>query len=214
VEAPTGGDPAGGGSPKPTPPEPDPEGEPGDDETPIEGEEQLRDAGKKALDSMKSKWKDEVAARKKAEAELSALKAAADGREAEHKAELEAQRIKDEALSAANKRILTAELRAAAKGALTNAEDALVFIDLDEFEVGDDGSVDTDAIDSAVKKLLEERPYLAAQGERRFTGDVGQGVRNAGKDPTQLTRADLARMTHTQIEEARKAGRLKDLLGK
>lgn len=183
-------------------------------DAPIEGAEALGDAGKKALDSMKAKWKESDAKAKAFEAELSALKAAAEGREAEHKASQEAQKIRDEALATANDRIKKSEIRAAAKGELANPEDALVFLDLSEIEVSDDGSVDSDAISQAIRSLLEERPYLAAQGERRFTGSVDAGPRNGGVGGVeQLTASDLDRMTPAQVVEARKAGRLKNLLG-
>jgi predicted nucleic acid-binding Zn-ribbon protein len=76
---------------------------------PIEGAESLGDAGKKALDAMKAQRKAALDRAKAAEAERDALMAQVAGKEAEYAAEQEKQRIKDEALSAANKRILSAE---------------------------------------------------------------------------------------------------------
>ncbi|WP_333810792.1 hypothetical protein [Timonella senegalensis] len=184
------------------------------EETQVEGAEALGDPGKKALDAMKAKWKSEAASRKAAEEELASLKAAADGREAEHKAAQEAQKIRDEALATANDRIKKSEIRAAAKGELANPEDALVFLDLNEIEVSDDGSVDGDAVAQAIKDLLEERPYLAAQGERRFTGTVDAGPRNGGVGGVQqLTRDDLAKMSADEVIQADKNGQLNKLKG-
>jgi hypothetical protein len=71
-----------------------------------EGESALGDAGKKALDAMKAKWKEADQARKALEADFAAFKARADGKEAEFTAAQDAQRVKDEALAAANKRIV------------------------------------------------------------------------------------------------------------
>ena len=179
---------------------------------PVEGEEALGDPGKKALDAMKAKWKEETAERKRLADELAAFKAAEEGREAEHKAELEAQKIRDEALAKANERIKKSEIRAAAKGELENPEDALVFLDLSEIEVAEDGSVDADAIGQAIKGLLQERPYLAAQGGSKFTGIVDAGPRNGGNAP-QITREELAKMSPDEILKADEAGRLKFLKG-
>lgn len=109
-------------------------------------------------------------------AELAALKAQVEGREAEHKATLDAQRVKDEALSAANQRILKAEVRAAAAGKLNDPQDALRFLDLSGFEVGPDGDVDGETVAAAIDDLLKNKPYLAAQGVR-FQGGADGGAR-------------------------------------
>ena len=182
-------------------------------EAPIEGAEDLGDKGKKALDAMKSKWKEADRLAKEQGAELAALRAAAEGREAEHAATVEAQKVREDALNKANERILKSEIRGAAKGELANPEDALVFLDLSQIEVSEDGAVDSGAVEEAIKALLVERPYLAAQGERRFTGTVDSGPRNEGDKTPQLSRADLARMTPEQVVAARQKGQLKTLLG-
>lgn len=152
------------------------------------GEAALGDAGKKALDAMKAKWKAAETQAKETSDRLAALQAQIDGKEAEHKAAQETQRsIKDEALAAANQRILKAEVRAAAAGKLNDPTDALAHIDLSSFEVGDDGAVDADAIGSAISDLITRKPYLAAQGGR-FQGSADGGAR---KD-TQKSQAELA----------------------
>jgi len=177
-----------------------------------EGEKTLGDAGKKALDAMKAKWKEAEAARKGLEADFQAFKAKAEGKEAEFTAAQEAQRIKDEALSAANERILKAEVRATATGKLADPQDALRFLNLSDFEVGSDGEVDASQIETAIDDLIESKPYLAAQG-KRFQGGADAGARNDANTVAQLTEADLSRMTPDQIDEARKKGQLNDLLG-
>ena len=123
-------------------------------EAPIEGAEALGDPGKRALDTMKAERKAATDRAKAAEAERDALKAQLEGREAEHAAAQEKQRARDEALAVANKRILSAELRAAAKGKLADPSDAALYINLDEFEVSEDGEVDSDALASAIDDLL------------------------------------------------------------
>lgn len=179
----------------------------------LEGSEALGDAGKKALDTMKAKWKAETAARKAAEAKAAELQAAADGKAAEHTANLETQRVKDEALAKANERILKSEIRREAKGLLADPNDALTFLKLDEFEVDEDGSVDESALKQAIEALLEDKPYLAAQGSR-FTGDVNSGHRKGGTNGVkQLTQSDLDSMSPAEINKARRAGQFKNLLG-
>lgn len=53
---------------------------------------------------------------------------------------------------------------------------------------------------------------LPAQPQSQFQGTADGGVRDQGVQKTQLTRADLKGMTSTQIEVARKEGRLDDLM--
>lgn len=67
-----------------------------------------------------------------------------------------------EANSVANTRLLRAELKAAASGVLQDPDDAVRLLDLDEFEVGDDGEIDTKALRAAVDRLAAAKPYLAA----------------------------------------------------
>jgi hypothetical protein len=185
----------------------------GGNEPEIEGAEALGDKGKKALDEMKAKWKEAERRAKERDAELAALKAASEGREAEYKAEQEAQRVRDEALSAANKRVLRSELKAAAAGKLADPLDALKFLDLDSFEADDSGDFDTGAIASAIDGLLNDKPYLAAQGGRRFQGSADGGARKES-GPTQVTRDELSRMSPDDINRAREEGRLNDVLGR
>lgn len=165
-----------------------------------------------AYEAEKEKRKTGDAERRKLQEEYEALKAQVDGREAEHKAAQEAQRVKDEALAAANDRIIRSEVKAAAKGALADPADAYKFLDLSEFEVDDNGNVDEGQIAKAIETLVTEKPYLAAQG-KRFQGSADGGARNDTSKPTQLSRSDLAGMTPESIDKARKAGQLADLMG-
>mgnify|MGYP003440501521 FL=1 len=141
-----------------------------------EGATALGDAGKKALDAMKAERNEAKAETKRLSDEFAALKAQIEGREAEHAATLAAQAVKDEALSAANQRILKAEVRAQAASKLNDPKDALLYLDLSGFEVGEDGEVDGDAVAAAIDKLITDKPYLAAQGTR-FKGEADGGAR-------------------------------------
>jgi len=185
-----------------------------------EGSDTLGDAGKKALDAMKVKWKDAEKSSKDQAAALAALQAKLDGKEVEHTAAQEAQRVKDEALAGANERILKADIRTAAKGKLTDPNDAFRYpedIDLSSFEADEDGEFDNAAIAQAIDSLIVKKPYLAAQGGSKFQGSADGGARNGASDTAQLTEADVKRLSvegkHNDIEEARVAGRLNNILG-
>lgn len=177
----------------------DGDGEGGDDE------DALGDKGKQALQRMKDKLRTEKAARLAAERERDEAKGLSDADKVKREAEATA-------LTKANDRIKRSEIKAAAKGVLADPADAFKFLDLDKFEVDDDGNVDEDEIASALEDLVKTKPYLAAQGGRRFQGDAGGGSRKDAR-PKQLTEADVNRLNPDQVVEARKKGQLNDLLG-
>lgn len=172
------------------------------------GESALGDAGKKALDSMKSKWRTERDQRRALEARISELEKPADT----ETPDLDAVRAEAarEATAKANARILRSEIKAAATGKLTNPAIALKLIDLDSIEVDANGDVDADEINEAIEDLLTREPYLAAKASR-FQGTVDGGARKAS-GPSQLTRADLAGMSPAEIVQAKTDGRLKNLM--
>lgn len=181
---------------------------------PVEGETALGDAGKKALDAMKAKWK-EAEAKAKTEADArAALEAKIAGKEAEFTAQQEAQRIKDDALAAANDRIRKAEVRAAAASKLADPQDALRFLNLSDFEVGADGEVDASQIAKAIDDLIAAKPYLAAQGGRKFQGSADGGARNDATAAAQLSQSDMDRMSPEQKVAAYEAGQFDRLLNR
>lgn len=184
---------------------------PVEDDAPVEGAEALGDPGKRALDAMKAERKAANDRAKAAEARAAELQAKLEGREAEFTAEQERQRAKDEALAGANRRILSAELRAAAKGKLADPSDAALYINLDDFEVSDDGEVDTDALRTAIDDLLARKSHLAADS-RRFDGAADQGAQ-VPQRLSQLSQADLDNMSAADVNQARREGRLNRLLG-
>lgn len=167
-----------------------------------DGADELGDAGKKALDAMKGKWQAERDAAKpwkslarelgvKSPDEIKALLAGKAGDEADvDKARREAAA---EATVKANARVVRAEVKALAGGKFADPADAALYLNLDEFEVDDDGEVDTDAITAALDDLLKKKPHLAAQGGRRFAGGGDGGHRSGSEvDPG----PGIARLTH------------------
>lgn len=156
-----------------------------------EADNSLGDAGKKALDAMKAERKqarDEAAT---AKAERDALQAKLDGKEAEYVAE-QAKR---------NDRIRRSEVKAAAKGVLQDPTDAYKYLDLDSFEVSDDGDVDESAIADALRDLIEKKPYLAVQDGKRFQGGADGGARK-----------ESGNSVDDQIAAAQKAGDLQAVI--
>jgi hypothetical protein len=146
--------------------------------------DKLGDAGKKALDSMKSKWQKERDARKALEAKMAADSKPDDQQD-------------------------PAEMR---KQAQAEAEDARALLAARVEDFVDDGQVDVDAINEALADLLSKKPHLAAATAKRFQGGADGGARK-GSQVAQLTEQDIKRMTPQQIEKARLSGQLNHLLG-
>ncbi|WP_406113958.1 hypothetical protein [Kitasatospora purpeofusca] len=73
-----------------------------------------------------------------------------------------------------------AEVRAAAAGKLRDPADALALVDVAAL-VSSDGSVNSAAVTTAISKLLESKPYLAADAESPKWGDVGAGPRESAE---------------------------------
>lgn len=179
----------------------DPTGDDADKASLDEGYEAAGDKGKQALDRMKAKLKAERDKRRTAEAEL-AKKSSADKSEDEQAIETVHQEAAAEATARANQRILRSEVKAAAAGKLADPADALRLLDLEQFEVDDDGEVDADEIEGAITDLVTKKPYLAAQGgtNRKPKPDPTQGPRGGGVD------------IDAQIAEARKSGDYKKVI--
>lgn len=161
--------------------------EPGDDagsdEQDDDGADQLGDAGKKALDRMKAQRNDARRENRELKRQLEEAIRKPDGEDGPDLEQVKAD-ARREAIAAANKRIIRSEVRAAATAAAFNdPADALQYLDLDAFEVDDDGNVDPEEIGDAIAELLKTKPYLAAaQGGKRFQGGADGGPRNGGKN--------------------------------
>jgi len=165
--------------------------------------EALGDAGKQALDRMKSERNEARRENRRLKAELEAATTpkAPDGDAPDPEA-LKAEGRR-EAIAEANQRVIRSEVKAAAVTAQFNdPADALQYIDLTQFEVDDDGNVDPEEIADAISDLLSKKPYLAAQGGKRFQGSADGGTRNGTKPPT----------LDEQIAAATAEGRVRDVI--
>ncbi|GAA5198548.1 hypothetical protein [Microbacterium jejuense] len=162
----------------------------------------------------KSKWEGQRKVNRDLERKLAEAnqKIADFGKTAE---EVEAQRAQRDvevaALAKANDRILRSEIRAAATGKLADPADAVLFLNLDDFTVTEEGSVDNDAIEEAISDLLTRKPHLAAKAEKRF-GNVNQNPKAPAK-PGQLSRAEYNALSREDRRKARDEGRVNNILG-
>jgi len=176
----------------------------------------LGDAGRAALDKERKARRDADRQLKQLRKELDELRAqqqaGADQDTAQQAADKARREAEAAALAKANTRILAAEVKAAAAGKLADPSDAARYLDMSEFEVSDDGTVDSDAIAEAISDLIKAKPYLAAKASG-FQGTGDGGARRNGSAPQQVTEAQLKTMTPQQIVKARQEGRLADLLG-
>lgn len=171
------------------------------------GADALGDPGKKALDVMKQRARDERAKRQAAEKRAEAAEKALSLAKGEDEATVRQREADTAALAKANTRIAKAEVRGVAKGLLADPEDAFLHIDISEIEVGADGEVDREDITEKITDLIKRKPYLAAQrtpGDGAF--DSGRG-KPAAK--SQLTRAQLAALPHAERLKAVEEGRVK-----
>lgn len=122
-----------------------------------------------------------------------------------------------EVLGTVGVQLAEAAFTRAATGKVASVEDALDLLapaekdgtrpDLKRY-VRDDGTVDATAIEAAVERLAKLAP--PAPGKTPAPS-VDRGPRTGGR-PTQLTRADLQKMSPEKIMEAQRAGQLDDLL--
>ena len=189
----------------------------GDSDADPDGADQLGDPGKKALDTMKGKLKAERERRRALEAQLAERDRPADGDQPDPAAL--ARQAEATAMARVNERLVKAEVKAAAAGKLADPADAHRFLDLSAFEVDDDGNVDADEVADAIEDLVRSKPYLAAQGgtTKRFHGTADSGARKGTARPSQLTEADVKRLSkagnHAEIVKAQSEGRLDDYLG-
>ncbi|WP_179277870.1 hypothetical protein [Rhodococcus sp. 14-2496-1d] len=132
-------------------------------------DKKLGPKGERALERIKEKLRNEKKLRR--EAEQKVLDAATDGK---------TKTAERDILAKANSRILRSEVRAAAAGKLADPADAVKFLDLDQFDVGEDGDVDQDEIEDAIEDLVKRKPYLAAQGGEQKKRRTPKGDRRQG----------------------------------
>jgi hypothetical protein len=134
-----------------------------------EGEDQLGDAGKKALTTERTARKAAEKERDEAQAEIKRLQRA---NAAVKGTDLEA--IKAEIRGEFAVQIAESDIKAEAKGRLADASDALLYIKAT-------AGMDDTAIKAAVDQLLKDKPYLAAQATEPGTGSAPWGDVGGGK---------------------------------
>lgn len=160
---------------------------------PVGDNDDLGEAGKRALEAERGSRRAAENRAKALETELAKFRESSMSEQ--EKAIAAARReATAEAGVAFNRRLVQAEVRAAAAGKLADPEDAVRFLNLDEFEVGSDGDVDKKAITSAIERLLKGKPYLSGSATRP-TGDADQGARGgpAGSSMNDLIRGAAGR---------------------
>ncbi len=205
--------------PKPDDPPADPPADPPKDPPPADppkakdDDEPLGEGGKRALEAERKARRDAETARKALEDELAELKKA--GLSEQEKAIEDAKTAgATEAAAKYAALIVAAEVKAAgaSKVAPEALDDLPRLLDLDPTKlVSDDGTVDTKAISSAIDEMVKAKPYLAPKAGGGGGADPDQGARGGGR-PAQLTRDALRNMTSEEIAQARRDGRLDDLM--
>lgn len=174
--------------------------------------DKLGDAGKKALDSMKVRWREERDRRKVLEARIAELEQGSSSKEDGKDADAIREQARAEARAETLRERVLDRIEAKAARLFADPEDAVALLGRRADEFIDGGKVDTDEINEALQDLLKKKPHLAAATAPRFQGGADGGARKGSK-PDQLTRDDLKKMTPDQIVKAQDEGRLNELLG-
>jgi hypothetical protein len=164
-------DPAGtppAGTPPADPPGTPPAGDPPPADPPAgdpPGTEALGDAGKRALDTMKAKVQTEKAKRIAAEQRIAELTAPKAGDELTP--EQLKEQIRAEVAAEFKLPLLKSSIKAAAAG-FHDPTDAVLHLDLTQFEADENNEFDADEISAALTDLLAKKPWLG-----KTTGQPG-----------------------------------------
>ena len=138
------------------PADPDPDDDDDDDEDPP-GAEALGDPGKRALDTQKAKLKAEKAKRLAAEQRIAELTAPKPGDELTP--EQLREQIRGEVAAEFKLPLLKSSIRAAA-GQFHDPADALLNLDLTQFDADENNEFDAEEISEALTDLLAKKPWL------------------------------------------------------
>jgi hypothetical protein len=91
--------------------------------------------------------------------------------------QVDVRRVQQEITEKANKRIINAEIRALAAERFADPRDAVKFLDAGEYDVDEDGEVDSRSIERDLSELLREKPHLAKVSRRvDFEGGARGGT--------------------------------------
>lgn len=177
-------DPSGAPPKGDTPPEGTPPPETGAADTPTDDEHKLPPEVKEVLEKERKAARE--AARKARTAETALAKATGElekFRESQLSEQEKAIKIArdeglNEGLTKGNKRLIRAEVIAAAAGKVADPEDVFAILStngaLAALEVGDNGEVDGDVIKTAIEDLVKTKPHLASVRHPGF----GNGARS------------------------------------
>lgn len=150
---------------------------------------ELGDAGKAALEAERKARRDAEARARKADEELERIRTA--NLSESEKAIAEARKAgADEARAGTLRRLVEAEVRAAAAGRLADPGDAVRLIDVDQFIPKGDEDIDTQAIIGKLNELTAAKPYLVGTTAPPpppappATGNVPGGPQGSGKPGT------------------------------
>lgn len=135
--------------------DPDPDDDDDDEDPP--GSEALGDPGKRALDTQKAKLKVEKAKRLAAEQELAQLKAPKPGDQLTPEQLRES--IRTEVAAEFKLPLLKSSIRAAA-GSFHDPADAILNLDLTQFDADENNEFDAEEISDALTDLLAKKPWL------------------------------------------------------
>ena len=175
-----------------TEPKPDPEPDPEPDE------DDLGEAGKRALTAerkeRKAADKRAKAAEAKAEKAQKALDdaAAANDSDQEKAIKAAAEEAKKATAATYGSRIIRSEVISAAKGKMVTPADAVGLLDLTEFDPDADPDELVTTINAAIDQLLQDRPYLRAD-KTPGDGDGGAKPKPASKDEKLTPRERIRR---------------------
>lgn len=95
------------------------------------------------------------------------------------------EEIRREALRDAQKqsdrKLIRAEIKRLATGLYQDPSDAVHDLDLDDYELDDDGDLDEKQVVRDLKAVIKQKPHRAKHQRRRPRPDRGQGARGSGK---------------------------------
>jgi hypothetical protein len=149
------------------------------------------------VDALRRSLDNERKRREKAQTELDDLRKKHMSESEKALAEARAEGRKA-AMGDVTKRLLAAEVRAAAAAKMADPGDAVHLLDLDGL-ADDDGNIDSKGIGSRIDALLKEKPYLAKPATPRTPGKPPQGARdgaNNGSGADDFLRSVVKRGRH------------------
>jgi hypothetical protein len=101
--------------------------------------------------------------------------------------------VRSEVLREVNRARVQDKVALLATASFADPADAHLFVDLDEFEVDEDGAIDEEKVKRELADVLRRKPHLAKRQEVDEVDDFDGGARRTVTKPTSMT--DLIRET-------------------